>query len=163
MNVFIGIDNGSSGSIGIITENNSAFFKTPVKSELSYTKAKQHITRVDFEKLNKCFDEYSNDNVSILIERPLVNPGRFKATISGIRALEATLISIELHRFRYKYIDSKEWQKELLPAGLQKEELKSASLDIGKRLFPKIDFNKFKDADGILIAEYLKRKEQQWK
>jgi len=160
MKVFIGIDNGCSGSIGIIAEDNIRLFKTPVKSELSYTKVKQYITRIDFDKLNELFDEYKDDEVSILVERPLVNPTRFKATISGTRSLEATLIVIEQHKFRYKYIDSKEWQKELLPAGLKGIELKHASLDIGKRLFPNLDFKKLKDADGILIAEYLKRKEQ---
>ena len=35
------------------------------------------------------------------------------------------------------YIDSKEWQKELLPSGCKGEELKTASRDIGCRLFPK--------------------------
>ena len=160
MKVYIDIDNGVTGSIGTISDKGTTLIKTPVKSELSYTKSKQHITRIDFEKLNEYFDQYNDDEVSVLIERPLVNPGRFKATVSGLRSLEATLIAIEQHKFRYKYIDSKEWQKELLPVGLKGIELKYASLDIGKRLFPKLEFGKIKDADGILIAEYLKRKEQ---
>ena len=160
MKVYIGIDNGCSGTIGIIKGSDIRFLKTPTKSELSYTKAKQYITRIDFDKLNELFDEYKDDEVSVLVERPLVNPMRFKATVSGTRSLESTLISIEQHKFRYKYIDSKEWQKALLPSGLKGIELKHASLDVGKRLFPKLEFGKIKDADGILIAEYLKRKEQ---
>lgn len=62
---------------------------------------------------------------------------------------------------RFMFIDSKEWQKELLlPKGTSgSEELKKASLDIEGLVFilsPK-DV-KHKDRDGILIAEYARRK-----
>jgi hypothetical protein len=77
--------------------------------------------------------------------------------LSAVRALEATLIAVEQHQFRYEYIDSKEWQKELLPKNIKgSDELKSASLDVGKRMFPELNIKK--DADGLLIAEYLRRK-----
>lgn len=84
----------------------------------------------------------------------MINPGRFRATVSAIRALEATLIIIEDLKLPYKYIDSREWQKALLPKDLEKEELKKASLQIGKRMFPNINFDSFTDADGLLIAKY---------
>jgi hypothetical protein len=88
----------------------------------------------------------------------MVNSTRFNATLSAIRALEATLIALEQAQWPYEYIDSKEWQKELLPKGLKgSDELKNASLDIGKRLFPELNIKK--DADGLLIAEYLRRKQ----
>jgi hypothetical protein len=45
----------------------------------------------------------------------------------------------------------------LLPKGIKgSDELKKASLDVGVRLFPKLPLKK--DADGILIAEYMRRK-----
>jgi hypothetical protein len=56
------------------------------------------------------------------------------------------------------YCDSKDWQKDMLPRGCKKEELKTASLDIGKRLFPSIDWKGFKDADSLLMAEWARRK-----
>ena len=160
MRVFIGIDNGVSGSIGIITEDGeSKWVPTPTKSELSYTKAKQNITRIEGNLLYDLFESYKGENVSVLIERPMVNPMYFKSTLSAMRALEATLIVIERCGFSYSYIDSKEWQKGLLPTGLKgSEQLKPASLQIGKRLFPNIDFKKFIDADGMLIAEWARRK-----
>ena len=46
-----------------------------------------------------------------LLERPMVNPTRFQATASALRALEATLNVVELLKFSYSYCDSKEWQK----------------------------------------------------
>jgi len=161
MRVFIGIDNGVTGSIGIIREDGFyVLHRMTTKSELSYTKKKQNITRVDGIKLSAVLCMYAGDDVKIAIERPFVNPGMFKSTLSAIRCLEATITVIESFKFfSYKYIDSKEWQKVLLPAGCEGPELKIASLEIGKRLFPKIDYDglKMKDADGILIAEYLRR------
>jgi hypothetical protein len=87
----------------------------------------------------------------------MVNSTRFNATLSAIRALEATLIALEESQFPYEYIDSKEWQKLLLPKGLKgSDELKKASLDVGKRMFPELEIKK--DADGLLIAEFMRRK-----
>lgn len=159
--IYIGIDNGVSGSIGIVGNGiDPVFVKTPVKSEQDYTKAKQSITRLDYSKFMSLFSGYNKNDITVLIERPLVNPSRFKATTSGLRCHEAELIMIEIMGFRHQFIDSKEWQKELLPKGIVgSEEQKKASLDIGNRLFPQyIDFN-HPDRDGLLIAEYGRRKD----
>ena len=160
MRVFIGIDNGVSGSIGIITsEGKYEFYKTPTKIEQNYTKAKGNITRIDGNRLYEIFKPYIENDVHLYLERPLVNPGHFFATLSAMRSMEATLIVIEMCKFSYEYLDSKKWQSVLLPEGCEGNELKVASLQIGKRLFPNINFEelKVKDADGILIAEYLRR------
>ena len=156
MKNYLGIDNGVTGSIGIILDNEYNYFKTPVKKELSYTKTKQWLNRIDFDVLKKDLSIY-NIHLAV-IERPMVNPGRFKATMSAMRALESTQIVLEQLKIPYQWIDSKEWQKAMLPTGLEKEELKEASLQIGKRLFPNIKWDDFDDADGILIAEYARRK-----
>jgi hypothetical protein len=90
----------------------------------------------------------------------MVNSARFSASMSAVRCLEATLIAIEEVGFSYQYVDSKEWQKLLLPKGLKgSDELKKASFDVGKRMFPTLAIKK--DADGLLIAEYLRRKDAQ--
>ena len=164
--IYIGIDNGVTGSIGVLYEDDVVeYHKMPVKSELSYTKAKQWISRIDLDKLCNIFSKVmlsgfvkDGSEIFVALERPMVNPMRFKATVSALRALEATLIAVEEMGFKYRYIDSKEWQKGMLPKGLKGEaELKKASMQIGKRLFPQIKFEGFKDADGILIAEWGKR------
>jgi len=154
--IFIGIDNGVSGSVGIISNEGVFYFHAPVKRELNYTKTKRWINRIDVTQLEEILLEYDT-NVIIGLERPMVNPGRFQATVSAVRALEATLIVIEKLGLSYRYLDSKEWQKVLLPSDLKGEELKEASLSIAKRLFPQIELKGFKDADGLLIAEYLRR------
>ncbi len=153
--IYIGIDNGVTGSIGIVGEEKSEFHHTPVKNELSYTKAKKWIDRIDWEELRRIL--FGRQVKIIGIERPMVDPRKFATTQSAMRSLEATLVVIENLQYPYRYIDSKEWQKEMLPSGLKGPELKKASLDIGKRLFPQYADKFKKDADGILIAEYLRR------
>lgn len=161
-NIIIGIDNGISGSIGIINCNtgDTQFIKTPAISEQNYTKASGKISRIDHDKLQEFLMQFKDKNVLILLERPMVNPTRFQASVSAIRALESTLIIIEKLKFSYVYIDSKSWQKELLPIGSKGPQLKDDSATIGKRLFPKHSdlITKHKDADGMLIAEYGRRK-----
>lgn len=165
MKVYIGIDNGTSGTLGILSDSLKIFIETPSKIELSYTKTKQNISRVDFDKfyslLKSIVEEYGAENCLAVLERPLVNPGRFKTTMSAMRCLESQLIALEKFNIAYKYVDSKEWQKELLPSGIKgSSELKKASVDIGIRLFPSFKdlIIKHGDADGILIAEYARRK-----
>jgi hypothetical protein len=165
--IYIGIDNGVTGSIACIYPDGSINFeKIPTKKELSYTKKKQYITRVDFQimydKLSN-LARFSNDfnyGIFCIIERPMLNPGRFKASVSALRCLEATLICLEENEIPFQYIDSKEWQRVMLPSGCKKEELKKASMDIACRLFPHlaIDIKKHKDGDSLLMAEYVKRK-----
>lgn len=158
MKSFIGIDNGVSGTIAILSEE-SFVCATPVKKEQNYTKKKDNISRVEVIQLHNLLSAYTDP--IILIERPMVNPKMFKATLSAVRALEATLNVIELLELPYQYIDSKEWQKALLPEGVKgRPELKKASVDIGCRLFPQHReiIEKHGDADGLLIAEYCRRK-----
>ena len=163
--IFIGIDNGVTGTVGILGHKEPVFFTMPVIKQQSYTKTKQNISRIVSPVLQVAFESttvlYAPDECIALIERPMINPARFKASISAARALEATLIALEACELPHQYIDSKEWQKDLLPSGLKgPAELKKASMDIGIRLFPfyKDSIQRHKDADGLLIAEYARRK-----
>jgi hypothetical protein len=108
-----------------------------------------------FEQLMIIHDIPANECIAI-IERPMINPTRFKASISAARSLEATQIIFESLGIPYMFIDSREWQKAELPKGYEGPELKKASMDIGCRLFPdKAELiKKHKDADGLLIAHY---------
>jgi len=159
--VYIGIDNGPSGSIGLVGNSTaSMLFPAPIKLLQDYTKKKKNVNRLNPEKFIEIINTYSNPKM-VLIERPFVNPMMFNATLSAIRFLEATLIMLESLDIPYMFLDSKEWQKVLLPEGCKgKEELKKASHDIGIRLFPICEsvIQKQKDADGLLIAEYGRRK-----
>lgn len=160
MSIHLGIDNGISGAIGIIKNGNAAWHPMPIKKQLNYTKAKKWINRVDGEALKAILGPFAVDvgPFFALIERPMVNPGRFQATMSAIRCLEATLVVLEFLEIPYQYIDSKEWQKTQLPSGLEGPELKEASIQIARRLWPTLQLPKGKDGDALLIARHCQLK-----
>lgn len=93
----------------------------------------------------------------VLLERPYCNPAGFNASMLAARALEATLVIVDLLKLDYQFVDSKEWQHVMLPKGIiGRDELKKASAETGRRLFPAVKFKK--DADSLLMAEWAKRK-----
>jgi hypothetical protein len=161
---YIGIDNGVSGSIGILNGDGKVCFfgPTPTKKVISYTKTKiRHMTRIDVPKLHTLFIQAlrseslkSEDRYRAFIERPMINPTRFQASLSARASLEATLIVLEDMDIPYEFIDSKVWQKAMLPKGVTGEQLKSASHDIGARMFA---VEHTGDYDGLLIAEWARR------
>ena len=163
MKTYIGIDNRVSGTIAIIDANKDAlFYEMPVFSQQNYTKKKGNITRVDTnELLHSILGSIHHSEVAMVgIERPMVNPKRWVASCSALRAMEATLIVLEYLGFPYMFLDSKEWQKMLLPHGVKgTPALKHASMDRGCQLYPQHRelITKHKDADGLLMAEYLRR------
>ena len=155
--VFIGIDNGVSGAITVLSESGKVIghIKTPVKNCLNYTKKKAFMNRINFQELKNVLGGfvYYYDSFC-MIERPMVNPMRWVASVSALRCLEATEIILEELLIPYQFIDSKEWQKALLPSGLKGPQLKKAADDVAKRLFPKLEIV---NADSLLIAEYCRR------
>lgn len=165
----IGIDNGVSGSVGIldVAGSWSHFFPMPVHLVQDYTKKKKNINRINVKRLrwhlkgcHQPDDPAHPTTARAMLEAPLVNPGKFNATVSAMRALEATLIVLENLKIPYEFVISKEWQSYLLPRGTKgAPDLKKASMDIGVRLFPscKEAILKQKDADGLLIAEHCRR------
>ena len=159
--IYMGIDNGSTGSIAVLSENGKVMLHipTPVKETLSYTKKAQYIKRVDTKELSQLFGSFS-EGIKCLLERPMINPGMFKSSISSIRADEATVICLENAAIPYAYIDSKKWQKELLPQGLNGRDLKKAAKLVSEKVFAGSEILKGQGMqDSLLIAEYLRRKE----
>ena len=160
--VYMGVDNGVSGTIGIIdtVSKKVEFIKTPVKKpEQDYTKKKSNITRLDFLRFKTLLELYKDTKILIIFERPMINNTRFIASKTGLRCWEAQLICVEILCLPYIILDSKEWQKKMLPKGISKEELKTASLQISNKIFPQFKDFKHPDRDGLLIAEYQRRLE----
>jgi hypothetical protein len=153
---YIGVDNGVTGTIGIITPYCEEILAVPTKKQQDYTKAKQNITRLDFDRFYEILDAYPFCFVGF--ERPMVNPQRWVATKSALRVWEAELIAVEKLKVPYIIIDSKQWQKEFFPNQFESGQTKELSNQVGKRLFPKLE-NTFNDYDGILIAKYLQLKQ----
>ncbi len=158
MTTICAIDNGVTGGITILHPDKSVFYSTtPVKKVKNYTKVEAHLHRIDTKKLETILCKLPKDTM-VFIERPMINPGRFKASISAVRALEATLIVLEDLNLKYRYVDSKEWQSYMLPDIVGSEELKKASLAKGKELYPDLEYDK--DADSLLLALWVKETNQ---
>lgn len=163
--IYIGIDNGTSGSLACVGDCAVRYIETPVFKEQSYTKAKKIISRVDHMALKQWFVDIMGINMPAgeliaVMERPCINPARFKTSVSAARALEATLCVIEDLGIPHMYVDSRDWQPKMLPKGVKgAPELKKASMDIGLRLFPDQEkvIKHHKDADALLMAEWARR------
>lgn len=170
MTIFI--DNGTTGTIGAVSEKGKAllFEEMPIIKQQDYTKAKKNVSRINgFElmiMLRRLATEHEGDEdtINVYLERPMVNPTRFTASICAVRALEATITVLETLCLGYQFVDSKEWQRRLLPSagkkGTDSATLKQESHDIGIRMFPqyKTLIEKHKDADGILGAYALNKR-----
>lgn len=157
--IYLAVDNGTSGNVAILYPDGTSYYcPTPSFQQLSYTKTKQWISRLDHIAFRQLIQSQVSDKnlpVYVIFERPMVNPMRFKASMSAMRCLEAELVVIESLGLAPEYADSKAWQRVMLPAGLVKDELKKASRDIGKRLFPQHKI--VGDADALLMAEWARR------
>lgn len=153
--MIMGIDNGTSGSICVIDENTCKLVlhtPTPIKQTINYTKEIQKIKRIDPIKLDQIVKQYMP--IRAILERPMVNPTRFKTSLLAVRALEATLNVLELNNIPYEIIDSKEWQKHYIPHGTKKDDLKFVADQKACQLFG-LSTVKSGLGDSILLTKYL--------
>ena len=126
--MYVGMDNGTTGTIGVITTKGDTFrgtiIKAPTKKHEKQTKKKGNVTRIDWQRLSEHLlsrfarlemNPRNSIQISIAIERPLTNPGMFTASLSGHKALEACLIVCEMCGFPTPFIiPPGAWQKTLL-------------------------------------------------
>jgi hypothetical protein len=166
---WVGIDNGVTGTIGFVSSmGHVQMWHTPTKTSLNYQKKGQIVQRVDVKAMRQIFrlilskldigEKAGVVELRAIVERPFTMASASKAVLSGQRAMEATLIALEIEGIPYEFIDSKQWQKPMLGTELKGSPvLKRASLAKGKQLWPLFDWIPFKqDADGLLIAEWAK-------
>ena len=163
-------DNGTTGTVGWIHGVNYANYdmiEVPVKKRASFHKDPRSTTVIDVEKLKGTILGWMEQaklipkDIIAYRERPMINPKRWQASMSASRADEAETIMLEQLGIKYKYVDSKAWQRHVLPssgkAGTTSDMLKAESMDIGLKEFkdhPGIVqcIRKHGDADGILGA-----------
>ena len=153
----IGLDNGI-GATGIALlgpANLVRYDKLPTKVELNYQKDEQHITRLNTKEFQQLLLSWNLpiETTMVYMERPMINAMRFKASMSACRCFEATLIVLEELNLQHTIIDSKQWQRILLPGIEGSIELKKASLELGRKLYPTLKLKK--DADSLLIAHWV--------
>ena len=166
----VAIDNGVTGRYAVRVGKRISFNKMPVFKQQEYTKKKQNVSRIDVPQLYMELFKYlrGTDTAIFMLERPMINPRRYKASFSAIRCLEATLITLELlqrkhGRVYYFFVDSKEWQSAIIPnaTGASKAKalsLKSASRDYGLLHYPQFGKELLRssvDGDALAMVDYL--------
>ena len=161
------IDNGNTGSMGWYGEAGSGFCMVPVKTRMSHHVKPHKIKAVDGPALSCIISDiikntgHGGEGVIVCRERPMINPKRWKASLSASRSDEAETIVLEAAGIPFIYVDSKTWQHGTLPSsgtkGVTSSTLKAESMAEGLRLFPEFStlIKKHKDADGILGARVL--------
>lgn len=172
-NVIIGIDNGSTGTLcSWIINNQIEFIETPAKTELNYQKEINYIDRLDHGFLTNWLKNiikrakkiYKDElKVIIILERPMVNPQRFDASLNAIRVFEAMLVIIQQLNLNYIVIDSKQWQHYYFGKDTQFIDLKIESLKKGIEIINALHIKneiitdlikKHGDADALLITKF---------
>lgn len=159
------MDNGVSGGFALISPAGTpVVFSTPVFETFGYQKAAKKFNRFDHKAFRNIMFGYFPEGTQkfhFVIERPMVMPARFEATVSALRCYEALLVAIEIHfpESSFETIDSRAWQPKMLPSGIKGPELKKASMQRGLELFPTCAdwIRKQKDADPLMILEFARR------
>lgn len=154
--IYVGADNGVTAKWAVLERGlPPESFKVPTTKGQSYTKKKQNVSRIDVPKLRQKLARFQNlpGGVLVVLERPMVTSQRFKASLSAIRALEATLIVLEELGLPFIYVDSKQWQTPML-AGIVAPDTKAASLVAARLLYPDLVLKD--DADSLLMATWAR-------
>lgn len=175
IDLVIGMDNGATGTIcsWIVNTNQIDFLLTPAKREINYQKQINYIDRIDHEKIKTWIKNniknaqllYNREiRIIIIIERPMVNPQRFDASLHAVRAFESILVILQQLNIKYITIDSKQWQHYFFGKDTSFMDLKFESLKHGinvlKEHNPKDGTQMIQiirnhgDADALLITKF---------
>lgn len=162
--MIIAQDNGTTGWICMLFDDGRVHkhCKVPTREILKYTKAKDHMNIIILDELTKLYKQIKKENtdptIMVYVERPMINSIRFKASMSAVVSYVLTMMALEAAKLPYEWTDSKEWQKAMLPSGIQGSvELKKAAVEVSKRLFPDTKVN-VNNADPVLMAEFYRRR-----
>lgn len=151
----IGIDNGATGSIGIISPDGALFEATPTRDCLHYGKAGTLSKAIDRLALRELLGPHISPKTRVYIERPFTGSSMMiKAMLLARQTFAETVCTLEDLGLGYEVIDSREWQKPLLGKVKGSSELKLASKLRATQLYPhlKAAIEDQGDGDGLLIA-----------
>jgi hypothetical protein len=127
---FVGVDNGPTALWTILGADGKlvAHFPVPTKTTKNYQRTvDREVTRINVHQLREMFRPYVGKNILFAVEKPMVMPQRFQATLTAVRAFEATLVAFELMQqdgvgVSYTIANSLDWQKPMIPEALARKE-----------------------------------------
>ena len=159
---YIGIDNGTTGAIGIIHPDGTDFFRTPTITVPKYTKTPAKLKRIDFPRLVLLLQEYTNRfDCFVALENPLTSKRRLNQTILAARSHEATMIALDYlgitkQNGKLMHLTSRDWQTVHLPRVVKGMGKKAASLSLGIYHWPEHRHAIISqtDADALFLARW---------
>jgi len=151
--IFIGIDNGTTGTIGFYRNGVGQNYKMPTMQRDGFLQKEKKENRIDFLSLcdfikNKT-QGVPKEMIYLAIERPFQGANSFTSSIAN-RSFEAQRIAVELSGCDCAVVAASYWQKDLLGSSGKKS--KECARELADSLFPE---RKIKDQDGLLIAYWL--------
>lgn len=157
MSTYIGIDNGTTGAIGIITPEEVKLIRSRAYTRPS-TLMSGKGNEIDPKKLLDILAPYSGGIKMAVLERPFTATNMGNAPVLSRGAFEATRAVLEVLGIPFQVIDSRKWQKIYLPLGSKGKDLKVASKSIGIQRFPasEPEIRKQGDADALFLAHFAK-------
>lgn len=157
--VTIGIDNGSTGSIAILSPA-GALFEPMFTKDQAEGKAGKIIKRIDVASLEYWLDqniERPMGRAFAYIEKPFTgSPMMINTAVLAARSYEAVIVTLERMGIGYQQVTSKDWQKAILGDVKGSPALKAASKSRGQQMYPQLAkaIQSHGDADGLLIAHH---------
>lgn len=163
--IIIGIDNGLSGAISVITPDNIYVVPMPViKSGKTKNVYDEQIVYHTFFNA-ACSTPDRQGNAHAFIEHAQAMPKQGGTSMFnfgvGYGLIRGMLVALGIP---YTVVHPRVWQKVML-AGVNKDNTKAASIIIAKRLFPDVSLRRTEKcrtdsdgmADALLIAAYGQR------
>lgn len=161
MTVYIGVDNGLSGGISAIDENQNVLFSRVMP--IIQGKGKSY----DLNTISNIFNKFDIDGeIFVVLEKAHVRPISGKRacfmTGYGYGALQGVLSALNIP---YEIIRPKDWQQDIL-MGINTGDTKKDSILWAKKKYPKLDLKATerctKDHDGktdsLAMAVYCYRR-----
>ena len=170
--LIVGIDSGVDGCAAAMDEDG----KVRKMVSLFFTDVGKGMTKAGKKKTNKIPDEYKigrtvrrmvkyaekrNADLIIYLEKQQVFKGQ--GIVSSGKTMQGYgmwLGALAAQKVRYATVHSKTWGKVMM-MDAKGTDTKARSLNVARRLFPKVDLHLVKDhnkSDALLIAEYVRRK-----
>lgn len=159
-NVYIGVDNGLSGAIGILFAGSGQATRPENEHHPMVTRsatiAGKDGRRLHYKAVRDTFNRFSDAGAIIILEYPFRGQNS-RAVGYGMAAWECVMIAAEVAAIPVHHVAAKTWQKELFGGIKGTAELKKASRVYGETLWPWLKPNKGAhggDFDAMMLALY---------
>jgi len=158
----IGIDNGVTGTICVLTGDGRfiSWHKTPTFDYTDYSKRGRVMRRIQKEELALILAPYVQTNMKVFLEYPFTGNGDSmfnRAIFSAGWSFGDTVDVMEKLKIGFEVLPAVRWQQVMLPDVKGRMQLKKASRDRAKMLFPKLVLPAGEDGDAVLMSEYCRR------